>query len=138
MPDVDVFSHSAVVSSTPVGPAQRQFANAAAIVSTDLMPDHLLQRLHMIEAHFGRQRRGQKWRSRILDLDIVLWTGGMWISDSPDLVIPHREAKKRGFVLGPAALIAPDWVEPVSGLTIRQLHKRLMRPKPLDRPDRRL
>lgn len=108
------------------------FANAAAIIASPLDPPALLIRLHEIEAHFGRERRGQKWRARVLDLDIILWSGGIWADDRPALHIPHLAMRSRGFVITPAAMIAPYWRDPVTGLTIRQLQSRLTRPKPLD------
>jgi 2-amino-4-hydroxy-6-hydroxymethyldihydropteridine diphosphokinase len=132
MPDIDVFAHSAVISSAPVGPSQRTYANAAAVIASPLDPPSLLARLHEIEAHFGRERRGQRWRARVLDLDIILWSGGIWAEDWPALSIPHPAMRTRGFVLGPAAMIAPHWRDPVTGLTVRQLQSRFTRPKPLD------
>jgi 2-amino-4-hydroxy-6-hydroxymethyldihydropteridine diphosphokinase len=132
MDDIDVFAHSFVIDSAPMGPSLRRYANAAAIVSTSLNPPALLSRLLEIEAHFGRIRRGQPWRARTLDLDIILWSGGMWADTIPDLAIPHPALRFRAFVLTPAAMIAPDWRDPVTGLTIRQLQSRFNRPKPLD------
>jgi 2-amino-4-hydroxy-6-hydroxymethyldihydropteridine diphosphokinase len=131
MEDIDVFAHSAVIGSAPLGPSRRRYANAAAIVSTALAPPALLHRLHDVEEHFGRIRRGQAWQARTLDLDILLWSGGIWADD--DLAIPHAAFRFRGFVLTPAAMIAPDWRDPVTGLSVRQLQSRFNRPKPLDR-----
>jgi 2-amino-4-hydroxy-6-hydroxymethyldihydropteridine diphosphokinase len=131
MDDIDVFTQSAIIDSAPLGPSQRRYANAAAIISAELFPPTLLRRLHDIERHFGRVRRGQAWQARTLDLDILLWSGGMWADG--DLAIPHPALRSRNFVLTPAAMIAPDWRDPVTGLTIRQLQSRFNRPKPLDR-----
>ena len=130
MDDIDVFAHSAIVASAPIGPSQRQFANAAALISTPLSPPELLVRLHSIEHHFGRVRRGRAWQARTLDLDILLWSGGIWADD--DLAIPHAAMRIRHFVLMPAAMIAPDWRDPVTGLRICHLQSRNNRPKPLD------
>jgi 2-amino-4-hydroxy-6-hydroxymethyldihydropteridine diphosphokinase len=132
MDDIDVFAQSAIIDSAPLGPSLRRYANAAAIVSTELEPPALLNRLLEIEAHFGRVRRGEAWRSRVLDIDIILWSGGIWAGAAPELAIPHREMRNRNFVLTPAAMIAPDWRDPLSGLTVRQLQSRYNRPKPLD------
>ena len=132
MPGIDVFAQSPLISSAPLGPSKRMYANAAAVVASPLDPPALLARLNAIEAHFGRDRRGQKWRARVLDLDIILWSGGIWAVDRPALAIPHPLMRTRGFVLGPAATIASDWRDPVTGLTIRQLQSRFTRPKPLD------
>lgn len=132
MDDIDVFAQSAVISSAPLGPSARRYANAAALISTTLTPPALLERLHEIEAHFGRTRRGQQWRARVLDLDILLWSEGMWADTDPALTIPHPALRTRNFVLTPAAMIAPGWRDPVSGLTIRQLQSRFNRPKRVD------
>lgn len=137
MDDIDVFAHSATIQSRPIGPSSRRFANAAAILSTALMPADLLARLHEVETHFGRARSGQSWRARVLDLDILLWSGGIWAESKPALSIPHPALRARNFVLTPAAMIAADWRDPVTGLTIRQLQSRFNRPKALDRITRR-
>ena len=114
---------SPIIDSAPLGPSQRQFANAAAVVATALGPTELLALLQRIERAFGRRRRGQKWRARPLDIDTVLWGGGVWTSHA--LAIPHPEFRRRAFVLGPAATIAPRWRDPVSGLTLAHLHAAL-------------
>ena len=120
---------SAIIDSAPLGPSMRRYANAAALVKTALGPPELLARLHHIERQFGRKRRGGPWRARVLDLDIVMWSGGAWAS--PGLIIPHVQFRKRSFVLGPAKAVAPCWRDPVTGFTLRQLHARLTRPRPL-------
>ena len=113
---------SRIVDSRPVGPSQRLYANAIALVETGLEPPALLRTLQGIETRFGRTRRGQRWRARPLDLDIVLWSGGVW--QSPGLAIPHPHFRERAFVLQPAARIAPRWRDPHTGLTLRQLAAR--------------
>jgi len=118
---------SPIVRSAPVGPSQRRYANAVALIEGDPAPEATLTQLQEIERRFGRQRRGQRWRARPLDLDIVLWSGGAFASD--ELTIPHPLFRQRDFVLHPAAAIAPHWRDPVSGLTVRQLAARLRRPR---------
>ncbi len=118
-------------SSLPIGPSRRRYANSAAIVKTGRDPAGLLACLKRIESSFGRRREGQRWSARVLDLDIVLWQGGCWCF--PGLTIPHIAFRQRRFVLQPAAAIAPCWRDPVTGLTLRQLHARLTRPRPLPR-----
>ncbi len=126
---------SPVIASAPIGPSRRCYANGAAVVHSKLAPDRLLERLKMIEVRFGRRRGGQRWAARVLDLDIVLWNGGAW--SSLGLTIPHVNFRKRRFVLQPAAVIAPRWRDPITGLTMRQLQFRLERcltpPRPLPR-----
>ncbi|WP_373489840.1 2-amino-4-hydroxy-6-hydroxymethyldihydropteridine diphosphokinase [Parasphingorhabdus sp.] len=122
-----ILSTSGVTISRPVGPSQRSYANAAAIVETALPPSALLEQLKQIESEFGR-RRGQAWSRRVLDLDIILWSGGAFVSSNPALAIPHPLMRERRFVLGPAAEIAADWRDPLSGWTIAQLYARHRRP----------
>lgn len=116
-----VVKASPIIATAPLGPSRRRFANAAALIESGEPPPELLARLKRIERDFGR-RRGRRWDSRVIDLDIVLWSSGAWAS--PDLVIPHPEFRRRGFVLQPLAAIVPDWRDPLSGRTIRQLAAR--------------
>ena len=124
----DVTAASRIIHSAPVGPSTRRYANAAVVVESDLAPPHMLEGLQLIECAFGRIRRGQRWQARTLDCDIVLWSGGPCAA--PDLIIPHPLFRERSFVLGPAASIAPDWRDPITRLTLRQLDFRLRRSRP--------
>jgi 2-amino-4-hydroxy-6-hydroxymethyldihydropteridine diphosphokinase len=117
---------SPVISTAPLGPSLRRYANAAAIVVADMMPDTLLRRLKSIERDFGR-RNGRRWAARVLDLDIVLWEGGTWASRG--LTVPHVAFRDRRFVLEPAAAIAPRWRDPLTGRTLRQLAGLGVRPR---------
>lgn len=117
--------------TTPaLGPAGRGFANAVAIVESKLDPDELLAELKALERDFGR-RPGRRWGPRVLDLDIILWSDGPW--DGPGPIVPHPEFRNRAFVLTPLNELAPDWQDPVSSLTVRQLLFRLTAPRPAPR-----
>jgi len=126
---IAVEAASPFVDSAPMGPSRRRYANAAAAIATSLGPEDLLVLLQRIEGAFGRRRSGRRWRARVLDLDIVLWSGGPYVSDG--LTVPHPAFRERRFVLGPATQVARGWRDPVSGLTISQLKARLTRPTPL-------
>lgn len=129
-----VAARSPVIATAPMGAASRCFANAALVLDSELTPPALLAALKRMEREFGR-RRGQRWGDRVLDLDIVLWSGGVWRSGrrSDGLTIPHPAFAVRDFVLTPARAIANDWRDPVSGLRVAQLHARLTRRRPLPR-----
>ena len=71
----------------------------------------------MIEQQFGRQRT-EHWGPRTLDLDLLLYDN--WVLDTPELSLPHPHMTERAFVLVPLAELLPDWVHPVTGLTIQQ------------------
>ncbi|HEX8486674.1 2-amino-4-hydroxy-6-hydroxymethyldihydropteridine diphosphokinase [Sphingomonas sp.] len=118
---------SPIIRSAALGPSKRRYANAVALVESDEAPPDLLARLKRIERAFGR-RRGQTWGARVLDLDIVLWSGGIWASAG--LTIPHAAFRTRAFVLHPLVQIAPSWRDPVTGRTVRQLAHAVDRRRP--------
>jgi 2-amino-4-hydroxy-6-hydroxymethyldihydropteridine diphosphokinase len=125
---------SAIRTTPALGPAGRSFANAVAILDSDLPPDALLAELKALERAFGR-RAGRRWGPRVLDLDIILWSGGAWGGPGP--IVPHPGFRTRAFVLQPLAEIAPGWRDPLTGATIRQLLARLTAPRPVPSSDRR-
>lgn len=120
-----LFDASPIVLSAAQGPARRDFANAVALVESDLEPPEMLTRLKAIEREFGR-RRGRRWGARVLDLDLVLWSGGKY--ESLKLTIPHARLASRAFVLQPLSAIAPNWR--LGSLSIRHLAARLARHAP--------
>jgi 2-amino-4-hydroxy-6-hydroxymethyldihydropteridine diphosphokinase len=122
-----------VFITAPIGPSLRAYANSAALIETPLDPPALLAALKAIERAFGR-RRGRRWGARVLDLDILLWSGGHWRSRT--LTIPHVALTGRRFVLDPLAKIAPDRRIPGGG-TVAQARARLTRPRPVHRSGRR-
>jgi len=125
-----VAARSPVIATAPMGAAQRRFANAALVLESALSPPALLAACKRMEREFGR-RRGQRWGDRVLDCDIILWSGGVW--RSAGLMVPHPAYASRAFVLIPACAIASDWRDPVSGVTLAQYHARLTRSRPLPR-----
>jgi len=124
---------SGILQTDPVGPSSRRFANAAILIETPLAPPELLARLKGIEREFGR-RRGRRWGERVLDLDILLWSGGRW--STRHLTIPHPRLAQRVFALAPLAKIAPNWRIP-SLSTVRRQLAWLTRPRPVHRSGRR-
>ncbi|WP_165324601.1 2-amino-4-hydroxy-6-hydroxymethyldihydropteridine diphosphokinase [Rhizorhabdus phycosphaerae] len=120
-------AHSAIIATAPLGPSARRFANAAIVVRTALDPSALLDLLKRIEVGFGR-RRGRRWGSRVLDLDILLWSGGCWHrTRGPALHVPHREMERRDFVLRPLEQVAPSWRIGRSARSVRHARHRLRR-----------
>lgn len=121
---------STIIDSAAIGPSHRRYANCAALVASPLLPDALLAELHAIEARFGRQRF-RRWGARTLDLDLILWSEGSFAD--ANVLVPHPAFRERAFVLEPLARIAPDWHDPVTGQSIRQLLARVKGAKPVDR-----
>ncbi|MBE9110787.1 2-amino-4-hydroxy-6-hydroxymethyldihydropteridine diphosphokinase [Nodosilinea sp. LEGE 07298] len=117
-PNVELVSQSSVYQTVPIGPAQPDILNACALINTTLSPQHLLSRLLQIEQNFGRVRR-QRWGPRTLDLDLIFY--GQVCLNEPNLHVPHPRLRERAFVLVPLADIAPDWLDPVSGQSVKRL-----------------
>jgi 2-amino-4-hydroxy-6-hydroxymethyldihydropteridine diphosphokinase len=113
-----VVAVSPVLRTPPLGPSKRRFANAVALIESDETPPALLVRLKAIERGFGR-RRGRIWAARVIDLDIILWSGGAW--HAPGLTVPHASFRARDFVLRPLLAVAPEWRDPVSGFSVRHI-----------------
>jgi 2-amino-4-hydroxy-6-hydroxymethyldihydropteridine diphosphokinase len=124
--DFGLFDSSPIILNSAIGGAGRDFANAVSLIESALDPPEMLRRIKAIEREFGR-RRGKHWAARVLDLDIILWSGGRFRSRS--LTIPHYGLEQRSFVLQPLAAIAPEWRVRAS-LTARQLAHRLARSRP--------
>lgn len=122
-----VIAASPIERSAPIGPSKRRYANAAALIASAESPPDLLARLKAIERAFGR-RPGRHWGARVLDLDIVLWSGGAWASAG--LTVPHAAFRTRRFVLRPLHYIAPRWRDPVTGRSVRQLLALVDRSRP--------
>lgn len=121
-----LFDASPILLNPAAGGAGRDFANAVALIESDLSPSALLAALKDMERDFGR-RAGRRWGPRVLDLDILAWDGGR--VRSRDLVIPHARLVERPFMLNPLASIAPHW--PIDGaVTARHLAHRLARRAP--------
>jgi 2-amino-4-hydroxy-6-hydroxymethyldihydropteridine diphosphokinase len=130
---VGIVRMSPVIRTPALGPGGRAYANAAAVVESRLDPPAMLALLKGIEREFGR-RRGRRWGARVIDLDIILWSGGTWPPfprrGAPGrLAVPHRSWTQRDFVLLPVAHIAADWRDPLTGRTVRHFLARLRAPK---------
>lgn len=121
-----LFDASPIILNAAIGGAGRDFANSVALVESDLEPFEMLRRIKSIEREFGR-RRARRWAARVLDLDIILWSGGAFRCRS--LTVPHYGLEDRNFVLQPLAAIAPNW-RIRGGLTARHLAHRLARRAP--------
>jgi 2-amino-4-hydroxy-6-hydroxymethyldihydropteridine diphosphokinase len=115
---------SSFYDTAPAGVGEQpRFLNAAATGSTTLQARELLETLLGIEATLGRTRP-HPGAPRTLDLDLILY--GDRIIEEQDLTIPHPRFRERRFVLEPLAEIAADWVDPVTGRTMRELMSGLL------------
>ncbi|MDQ3144398.1 MAG: 2-amino-4-hydroxy-6-hydroxymethyldihydropteridine diphosphokinase [Pseudomonadota bacterium] len=119
--DYALFDSSPIFLNPAAHGAGREFANAVALVESALNPKAMLAAVKAIEREFGR-RPGRRWGTRVLDLDLVAWSGGNFRSRA--LNIPHPRLAARDFVLGPLVAAAPGW-RLIGALTPRHLAARL-------------
>jgi len=143
LPGVRVRRVSRLYATDPVGVLdQPEFRNAVVALDVPASPDPdagaqaLLVALKGIERAFGRQVR-ERWGPREVDLDLLVF-GRHRVqaervpearSDDPakahlPLVVPHREAQGRLFVLAPLADLAPRLVPPGWGETVARAAER--------------
>lgn len=129
---------SAVWESAAVGdPHQANFLNAAVLLETTLSADRLKQGpLAEIERALGRVRDPHnKNAARTIDVDIALFNNGVFLlGERP---IPDPEILLRPFLAVPLSELAPDYVHPVDGRTLREIAQRLRERSPalIARPD---
>jgi 2-amino-4-hydroxy-6-hydroxymethyldihydropteridine diphosphokinase len=111
---------SSVIETAPVDVPDEQplYLNAVVTGDTDLPAAALLEELSRLEAERGRSRPSFR-ASRTLDLDLILH--GDTVVDTEDLAVPHPRFRERAFVLEPLSEIAPNAIDPVSGLTVGEL-----------------
>jgi 2-amino-4-hydroxy-6-hydroxymethyldihydropteridine diphosphokinase len=124
-----VVERSRLWLTRPVGPAQPDFLNAAALIDWPAGPMQLLDRCRELEAAAGRDRSQEaRWGPRTLDLDLLL--AECAVCRGPALQLPHPRFDQRRFALEPAAEVAPSWVHPLSGLTIEELAEKARQREP--------
>lgn len=106
-PNMSIQTCSHFYASAPMGPSdQPRYVNAVAKVSTSLTPIELLDALQFIEQQHGRERKGEQWGPRTLDLDILLFDNLTMTNER--LTLPHYGMEEREFVLVPLFEISPD------------------------------
>jgi 2-amino-4-hydroxy-6-hydroxymethyldihydropteridine diphosphokinase len=116
---LDILQCASVYSTEPRDLVdQPWFLNTVLHARTDLSVRALLAACLEVEKENGRARDVPKG-PRTLDIDILFY--GKEIVREPDLTVPHPRFSERRFVLAPMVEIAPAFVDPVTGKTMREL-----------------
>ena len=114
LPATRLLKCSSFYRSRPLGGKdQPDYINAVAKLDTSLAALTLLDHLQRIESGQGRLRTEERWASRTLDLDLLLY-GDAQIRER-NLRVPHPEIAGRNFVLCPLLEIDPDIEIPGQG-----------------------
>jgi len=113
---------SSVYENRPIGFEGEDFYNLVAAFDTDESPEVIVAGLHDIEQRLGRVRETSHFRSRTIDLDLLLY-GDLQRHDT-ELRIPRPEITEYACVLRPLAELAPGMRHPRTGETFATLWAR--------------
>ena len=101
---------------------QNYFYNTMVYLKSEIHPDELIKKIHLIERKLHKNKRIINGPRKI-DLDIIFWDQKIFKNNN--LIIPHPRAQERDFVLFPLLDIAPFFRDPESKLTVKELIKNL-------------
>lgn len=105
---------SAVYRSAAVGFEGDDFLNLVGRFESESGPAEICLAIAAIHKLVGRDRKGGKWESRPLDIDLLLYNDRVM----EDPRVPREDVLEYSFVLRPLAELAPDLTHPVTGRTM--------------------
>ena len=106
---------SSVYESEAVGFEGDAFFNLVAAFDTTDSVDQVFANLSEIEESHGRQRGGERFSSRTLDLDLLLY--GDLVASNEAYHVPRDEIPRYAFVLWPLSELEPTMKHPQTGDT---------------------
>jgi len=104
---------STVYRSKSLGFDGADFLNAVACIETEMTPHGLLTEFGLIHDVAGRHRQSNRFASRTLDIDLLLYD--QLVLNEPPVRLPRDDVLQHSFVLRPLAEIAPDYRHPATG-----------------------
>jgi 2-amino-4-hydroxy-6-hydroxymethyldihydropteridine diphosphokinase len=110
---------SSIYETEAVGFEGPPFHNLVAGFKSKLDPKEIASTLRHIESCHGRSRNSQKFSSRTLDVDLILY--GQKIIREGLVNVPREEITKYAFVLQPLAEIAGTLQHPETGKSYAEL-----------------
>ena len=106
---------SSVYESEAVGFEGDAFFNLVAAFDTSDSVDQVIKSLAEIEEAHGRQRGSERFSSRTLDLDLLLY--GDLVTSGEGYHVPRDEIPRYAFVLWPLSELEPTMKHPQTGET---------------------
>ena len=110
---------SPVYESVAVGFTGENFLNLVVGFDTAMAIEQVADILDRIEQTCGRVRGGERFSSRTMDLDLLLF--GDFVRHDNFWDIPRKEIEQYAFVLKPLVDIAPEEIHPELGKTFSRL-----------------
>jgi 2-amino-4-hydroxy-6-hydroxymethyldihydropteridine diphosphokinase len=109
---------SPVYRSAAVGFEGPEFLNLVMQMNTDASPASVHLELEEIHAMAGRERGCEKYLSRRLDIDLLIY--GQDSINEPPVRVPRKDILEYAYVLKPLSDLAPDYRHPTTGKTFRE------------------
>ncbi|MFC1754874.1 2-amino-4-hydroxy-6-hydroxymethyldihydropteridine diphosphokinase [Thermoproteota archaeon] len=122
---VHIEKASPIYETPPQGGPRNQpnYFNTAIKIETTLSPLDLLNQIKIIEKRMKR-KKGVRWGSRKIDLDVLFY--GDFVLQSKSLSVPHSLLHKRIFVLRPLFDIEPNLIHPLLGKNVSSLFRKYL------------
>jgi deoxyguanosine kinase len=121
--DIEVTRVSELYETAALGGAEQPgYLNGVAQVRTTLGAEDLYRKMHGVETSLGRVKE-ERWSSRIIDLDLLLFGGE--VVNLRHLSVPHPQMHLRSFVLKGLAQLDAHVLHPVLKEPVSQLLQRL-------------
>lgn len=109
---------SPVYLSAAVGFEGDDFLNLVVGLDSEQPPTEMHRQIETIHKLAGRQRGGERYTSRPLDIDLLLYDDR--VIELPGFRLPRDDVLKYSFVLRPLFDLEPDLRHPETGRTMRE------------------
>ena len=121
--EVSLVASAPLYETDPIGVPEEfahiPFTNSILIIATTLDAHKLFKQLQQIETALGRKRAPRRNSPRLIDIDLIYYSGQTIRSGG--LVVPHPRWTKRRFVLQPLADVRGDLVLPGHDRRVRDI-----------------
>jgi 2-amino-4-hydroxy-6-hydroxymethyldihydropteridine diphosphokinase len=107
---------SPIYKNKAIGFTGEDFLNLVVKFNTSIEIKDIIKIIERIHKFSGRIRGSEKFSSRTLDIDLLLY--GEVILDNDEVKIPRDDVLKYSFVLKPLTDIAPSLIHPITNRAI--------------------